>query len=206
MERSDMSSAGGTITIKGRTLFLNKLTMGDVSQLQIWMKERMPNPFETVKAALEVLDPGPAPEPPLPPKAEKKMSDEELVAWAKVKMDHFQMVKKWERANDNYDKARSELLLSAKADFESKAPAGREVANSLLRSADGVAMMLYLMAKPNHPDLDYDHLRVQVKESDIEEIYRILSRANELPQEIIEELERRNPQAAKELRAALQKK
>jgi hypothetical protein len=56
-ELEQMTGAGGTIVLGGKTYLLKQLSLGDYAQVQAWLRQRMPKPFAVVADALKDLEP-----------------------------------------------------------------------------------------------------------------------------------------------------
>lgn len=173
----------GTVTIKGKTYHLRKLTVADLSRVRAWLRTRLPNPFDVVKAACERL------RPPLDPPADPGDG-----AAADVSISYKRAYAEWQYAWREYRETRERLLLAAADDANAgDAVLDRPQAKALLSGGPGIAFMLWLAATKDRPGLKLEELEADVAEADLEVLMRALDAVNELPDPLVDALEKKVP-------------
>jgi hypothetical protein len=143
MDLATVSGAGGTIELGGRLLTLRQLRIGDIGEMQAWMKERVIRPMQ--KAIQDLKDLAPLKE--IDPEA--------------------------------YQKCRDEILLEARRADKAGEPADPQQSLDLASGLDGVAYMLYLSVRSNHPEISYEWVRNALFDEDISTVQAKLDSINQ---------------------------
>lgn len=204
MDLSALTSGGGTIVIKGKTYHLKKMKITDIGDIQNFIKERTESPFVTAKEGMEILRPALPPKAPKPPKAAKdkpsaKEKAEFSVLQAKYEEEleaYQQKYEEYEFLLEDYKASRRILLEMANADHKNLGGIDSASSDRIMKSFEGIAYLLFLAMRDNHPDASYDQILADIKDEDLEFIRHKLDSINELPHDLEEEVNQKNSSPA----------
>ncbi len=154
MDLTQLAGSPEPITLGGRTYLLSPLTLGDLGTVRAWVREHTPDPFKAVAEALRALRPGlPEPQPLALPKPEADMTPAERGAWDRARTDYEAARKHYDALWAEYQDARQFLLTKAMEQKQADSVDGA-AALSQLAGPEGMAFLLWLSLKKQHPEFD----------------------------------------------------
>ncbi len=197
MAVSDKAAFGsaGAMELGGKTYILHKLRLKDMSDIQAWIDQQYPDPFRNLRSSLDLLDPGLPPQQPHPPKAEgpgRPISSEakakhqgEIAVWQEA-------MRRWEYRRTQFEDERRILLLNSQAKKDSGGNSDREFSRAIMNSPRGMAYVLWLSIRINHPDVSFEEIQKATEAVPISEIARIVDSVHSVDDDVAEELDLKN--------------
>lgn len=139
-ELEQITGAGGTLSLGGQTYLLKQLNLSDYAQIQAWLRQRLPRPFQVVAEALKDLLP----------------------------------LKEMDPAA--YEATRKELMLAAMEDAKKGDGVGADpvMVEQALNSPDGMAYILWLCIRKEHPEVKLETIDAALKTENIGEVKKKL--------------------------------